>query len=146
MSLNESTEGAENTTSFETTNTIQRPTHVGIDEMENILSREVITNYSQMWSKLDKQSMQIKLHEYAEKYVVANSIPIRHLSDLKTFFNQCLESGKLQKNKEVTYNKEKREIICISALHFDDTKPFNKYTLKNDIKYVSTLRSLTPKK
>jgi hypothetical protein len=56
-----------------------------------------------------------------------------------------LEKNKLQKTKEVNYDKEKREIISIPSLFFNTTS--RSYTLKIvDNKRISTLKSLTPKR
>jgi hypothetical protein len=64
---------------------------------------------------------------------------------LKVFFSECLDKAKLQKTKDVVYNKETREIVSIPALHFNTTS--HAFTLKMlDTKRVSTLKSLTPKR
>ena len=69
----------------------------------------------------------------------------KDLKLLKTFFKSCLDKNKLNKSKDVVYNKEERVIISIPALHFNQvTKNFTLKILDN--KRVSTLKSLTPKK
>ena len=60
------------------------------------------------------------------------------------FFRDCLDKKKLQRVKDVSYNKETGEIKDIPALYFN--KPTKHFTLKNVDKRVSTLRGLTPKK
>jgi hypothetical protein len=72
-------------------------------------------------------------------------LPVKETKNLKAFFVDSLDKGKLQKTKDVNYNKDTREILGIPALHFNsDTHAF---TLKNlDTKRVSTLKSLTPKR
>ena len=56
-----------------------------------------------------------------------------------------MEKNKLQKTKDVQYNKDTREITAIPSLFLS---PLNRnFTLKNmDSKRVSTLKSLTPKR
>ena len=56
-----------------------------------------------------------------------------------------MEKNKLQKTKDLVYDKETQEIIEIPSLFFHpETRNF---TLKNmDKTRVSTLKSLTPKK
>ena len=58
---------------------------------------------------------------------------------------ECLNKQKLQKTKDVVYDKSTREITSIPSLHFNvETKNF---TLKvMDIKHVSTMKCLTPKR
>ena len=69
----------------------------------------------------------------------------KDLKLLKTFFNNCLEKNKLNKSKDVVYNKDERTITSIPALHFNQvTKNFTLKIL--DTKRVSTLKSLTPKR
>jgi hypothetical protein len=86
-----------------------------------------------------------KLHCYAEKYGKDNGLPVKEIKNLKQFFVNCLEKGKLLKTKDVTYNKEDRELIAIPALHFNTDK--HHFTLRIlDTKRVSTLKSLTPKR
>ena len=55
-----------------------------------------------------------------------------------------MDKKKLQRVKDVNYNKDTGEINDIPALYFN--KPTNHFTLKNLDKRVSTLRGLTPKK
>jgi predicted thioredoxin/glutaredoxin len=72
-------------------------------------------------------------------------LPVKDIKSLKSFFIDCLEKNKLQKTKEVNYDKEKREIISIPSLFFNTTT--RNYTLKIvDNKRISTLKSLTPKR
>ena len=85
-----------------------------------------------------------KLHEFAERYGKEHNMPVKEIKSLKAFFKSCLDKNKLNKSKDVVYNKEQRFIISVPALHFNQvTKNF---TLKLMDKRVSTLKSLTPKK
>ena len=60
------------------------------------------------------------------------------------FFKDCLDKKKLQRVKDVIYDKDTGEIKEVPALHFN--KPTIHFTLKNIDKRVSTTRSLAPKK
>ena len=56
-----------------------------------------------------------------------------------------MEKNKLQKTKDVYYDKELREIMSIPSLYFNQLN--RNFTLKiMDAKRVSTLKSLTPKR
>ncbi len=114
-------------------------------EIEEMLEQEQQKNKAEAWNKLDKTLKIQKLHAFAEKYGKEHTLPVKEIKHLKAFFVDCLDKGKLQKTKEVAYNKETREITAIPALHFHSyTKMF---TLRNlDTKRVSTLKSLTPKR
>lgn len=114
-------------------------------EIEEMLEKEKQQNKAEAWNKLDKTQKIQKLHAFAERYGKDHSLPVKETKNLKAFFLDALDKGKLQKTKDVVYNKEQREITGIPALHFNsDTKSF---TLRNlDAKRVSTLKSLTPKR
>lgn len=113
--------------------------------IEEMLEQEKMKNKTEAWNKLDKTQKIQKLHSFAERYGKEHSLPVKETKNLKAFFLDSLDKGKLQKTKDVNYNKETREITGIPALHFNsDTKAF---TLRNlDTKRVSTLKSLTPKR
>ena len=110
-----------------------------------LLENEKQQNKKDAWNKIDKTVKIQKLHEFAEKYGKDNSFPLKDIKGLKTFFSESLDKGKLQKTKDVIYDKDKGIINSIPALFFNSTNRL--FTLKNmDIKRVSTLKSLTPKK
>lgn len=113
-------------------------------DIDKILENEKQTNKNDNWNKLDKTMKIQKLHSFAEKYGKDNSLPIKTIKSLKTFFIDCLEKNKLLKTKEVLYDKEKGEITSIPTLTINNqTKNF---TLRQCDKRVSTLKSLTPKR
>jgi hypothetical protein len=113
--------------------------------VDMILESEKQNNKLDTWNKLDKTGKIIKLHAFAEKYGRTHNLPTKDIKILKTFFIECLEKAKLQKAKDVVYNKETGEILSIPSLHFNTTN--QKFTLKiMDAKRVSTLKCLTPKR
>ena len=113
-------------------------------DIDKILENEKQTNKNDNWNKLDKTMKIQKLHSFAEKYCKDNSLPIKTVKTLKTFFIDCLEKNKLLKTKEVLYDKEKGEITNIPTLTINNqTKNF---TLRQCDKRISTLKSLTPKR
>ena len=60
------------------------------------------------------------------------------------FLRNCLDKKKLQRVKDVLYNKETGEITDIPCLCYN--KNLKHFTLKNIDKRVSTLKSLPIKK
>jgi hypothetical protein len=118
---------------------------VNISTIDQILEKEKQHNKSEQWTKLDKTVKMQKLHQFAEKYGKENSLSVKDIKQLKTFFTECLGKNKLNKTKDVIYDKERRDINSIPSLHFNIAT--KNYTLKiMDAKRVSTLKSLTPKK
>ena len=118
---------------------------VNINTIDELLEKEKQHNKTEQWTKLDKTIKIQKLHQYAEKYGKDNSMSQKDIKQLKTFFTECLTKNKLNKTKDVFYDKEKHDITSIPSLIFNNIS--RNYTLKNmDTKRVSTLKSLTPKK
>jgi hypothetical protein len=113
--------------------------------IDQMLEMEKQHNKNEQWNKLDKTVKIQKLHQYAEKYGKDNSLPIKDIKSLKAFFVSCLDGNKLQKTKDVVYDKAMKEITAIPVLHFNQVS--RSYTLRiTDSKRVSTLKSLTPKR
>lgn len=114
-------------------------------KVDQLLEKEKQHNKTESWNKLDKTIKIQKLHGFAEKYGREHSLAIKDVKTLKTFFKDCLEKNKLQKTKDVIYDKDNHEIQSIPSLFFH---PVNRnFTLKIiDPKRVSTLKSLTPKR
>lgn len=118
---------------------------LNLNTVNRLLETEKCHNKSDSWNKLDKTAKLRMLYNYAEKYGKHNKYTVKEISGLKLFFLDCLEKLKLQKIKDVIYNKDIQEITTIPSLLFNiNTRNF---TLKiMDPKRVSTLKSLTPKR
>jgi hypothetical protein len=112
-------------------------------DLDKLLESEKQTNKADAWNKLDKTVKIQKLHIFAEKYGKEHSIPVKDVKSLKHYFSDCLEKNKLQKTKDVVYDKDKGTIQSVPSLVFNIQQ--RSFTLKNlDSKRVSTLKSLTP--
>ena len=112
--------------------------------LEDMLESEKQSNKLAAWNKLDKTSRVQKLHAFAEKYGREHGLPVKEIKNLKVFFTGALDKGRLNRAKDVIYDREAREVKSVPALHFNnDSKAF---TLRNleDAKRVSTLKCLTP--
>ena len=139
-----STNPANLTTSPSTTTTTYTNA-VNMNAIDALLENEKQKNKCDSWNKLDKTIKTQKLHAFAEKYGKEHNYPAKDVKNLKTFFVGCLEKAKLQKTKDVVYDKDTGEITSIPALFFNSIN--HTFTLKIvDSKRVSTLKSLTPKR
>ena len=112
--------------------------------LDKFLENEKINNASEPCSKLDKTAKIKKLSLFADVYKTQNNLSDDDYNRLISFFRDCLDKKKLQRVKDVSYNKDTGEIKDIPALYFN--KPTNHFTLKNVDKRVSTVRGLAPKK
>lgn len=112
--------------------------------LDKFLENEKIFNSNEPWSKLDKTAKIKKLALFADNYKVSNNLTDVEYENLIIFFRDCLDKKKLQRVKDVIYNKENGEIKDIPTLFYN--KQTNHFTLKNLDKRVSTLKGLAPKK
>ena len=114
---------------------------VNIDEL---LEQENSHSKTQSWNKLNKTLKIQKLHHFSEKYGKEHKYSAKEIKQLKHFFSNALDQNKLQKAKDVNYDKTTHEIIEVPGLVFNPST--NAFTLRADVKRVSTLKSLTPKR
>lgn len=122
-----------NTINFEDQSTQQN--------IDNYLKNEQIeTSFLKPWSKLDKMSKIIKLNEYAEEYCLKEGISNDVLTKMQKYLRDALDKKRLQRIKDVIYDKERGKIKNLPGLVFK--KQTNKFTLKNQEKHSSTLKNL----
>lgn len=96
------------------------------------------------WCKLNKTNKLTKLEIFIEEYKSKNEINEEEEELLLAFLKDCLDKKKLQRIKDVTYDKTSGIIKDIPGLFYIKSKKH--FTLKNNDKRVSTLKSLGPKK
>ena len=115
-----------------------------LSNLEKFLEDNKANKQNEPWSKLDKTVKTKKLIQYTEEYAKKNNLTSEETTGLCAFLKDSLDRKKLQRVKDVDYDKTTGEIKDIPALHFN--KATNHFTLKNIDKRVSTLKSLPPKK
>lgn len=115
-----------------------------LTNLDKFLENEKNSNANEPWSKLDKTAKIKKLSVFAENYKIEHNLTDEEFAKLTTFLKDCLDRKKLQRVKDVTYDKANGEVKDIPALHHN--KQSNHFTLKNTDKHISTTRSLAPKK
>jgi hypothetical protein len=115
-----------------------------LSNLDKFLENEKINNINEPWCKLNKTIKTKKLQEYVEIYKQQNNLNDEESSILFSFLKDCIDRKKLQRVKDVVYNKENGIITEIPALCY--IKSNKHFTLKNIDKRVSTLKSLAPKK
>jgi hypothetical protein len=115
-----------------------------LTNLEKFLEDDKQNNKNEPWSKLDKTIKTKKLLLFAEKYTKDNNFNEEEEKLLTSFLKECLDRKKLQRVKDVDYDKTTGEIKDVPALSYN--KSTKHFTLKNMDKRVSTLKSLPPKK
>lgn len=113
--------------------------------LDKFLEDDKNNNQNEPWSKLDKTIKTKKLLVFSENYSKENNYTEEEAQLLNAFLKDCLDRKRLQRVKDVEYDKVKGEVKTIPALSYN--KGNKHFTLKNmDNKRISTLKSLGPKK
>ena len=116
-----------------------------ISDIDALLDSEKLYNKSESWNKLNKTMKIQKLHQYSEKYGKEQKYSAKEVKQLKRFFSESLDRDKLQKTKDVIYDKNTHEVSSVPGLVYNPTT--RHFTLRvMDTKRVCTLKSLTPKR
>jgi len=115
-----------------------------LSNLETFLENEKNTNIQEPWSKLDKTLKTKKLLSFAEKYKEEKQLEEQEYNGLLAFLKECLDRKRLQRVKDVTYDKVNGLVKDIPGLFHNKVK--NHFTIKNVDKRVSTIKSLAPKK
>jgi hypothetical protein len=113
-----------------------------LENLEKFLEDNKTTNQNETWSKLDKTTKMKKMKVFAEKFTKENNYTEEESILLSSFLNDCLDRKKLQRVKDVEYDKVTGDIKEIPSLVFN--KLNKHFTLKNMDKRVNTLKSLPP--
>jgi hypothetical protein len=115
-----------------------------LSNLEKFLEDEKNNNSNEPWCKLNKTIKTKKLIDYVDTYKGENNLDENEKNNLMNFLKDCLDKKKLQRVKDVIYDKTTGMVKEIPALHY--VKSSKHFTLKNIDKRVSTLKSLAPKK
>jgi hypothetical protein len=115
-----------------------------LSNLDKFLEDEKNNNVNEPWCKLNKTIKTKKILEFVEKYKSEKNLDQEEEKALLVFLKDCLDRKKLQRVKDVVYDKTNGFIKEIPALSY--TKAIKHFTLKNMDKRVSTLKSLAPKK
>lgn len=115
-----------------------------ISNLDKFLELEKTNNSNEPWCKLNKTIKTKKLIEFVTVYVTENHMTVEEGKLLIVFLKESMDRKKLQRVKDVIYDKVTGIVKEIPALCY--TKSTKHFTLKNIDKRLSTLKSLAPKK
>ena len=108
--------------------------------VDRLLETERKLNNKEPWSKLDKTIKIKKLDDYVAKISSEHILTPAESLSLRKYLATSLDRKKLQRVKDVIYDKTTGSIKNIPSLHFNTAT--RKFTLKRSEKRVSTLKSL----
>ena len=114
-----------------------------INNIELFLTNEKKQNKNKPWNKIGKTKKIKIINEFIKTHSKINKYNKLKSLALKNFLFNCIDRKKLQKIKDVTYNKEKEIIIDIPNLNYNENT--TKFFIKKSDKKMSTLKHLAPK-
>jgi hypothetical protein len=115
-----------------------------LSNLEKFLENEKNNNNNEPWCKLNKTVKTKKLIDFVNIYKKDKNLNEEESKLLVAFLKDCIDRKKLQRVKDVSYDKSNGTIKEIPALTY--IKSTKHFTLKNIDKRVSTLKSLSVKK
>ena len=114
-----------------------------LQNMEEFLEKEKNFHTDISWTKLNKKIRLDKIIVFADEYLKKNNIDNQVKEALLKLLTDALQKNKLQKVKDIVYDKKECIIKSIPILQYDQkTKEFS---LKQQKKTTTTM-SLAPKK
>lgn len=114
--------------------------NLDVSVINNYLDNKIKKRNDKPWSKLDKTDKIHKLHDYVDNISKEHKLSITEIKDLKKYLICSLEIKKLQKVKDVIYDKTNGKIKNIPRLQFNNIN--RNFTIKRCDKRISTLKSL----
>jgi len=107
--------------------------------IHNFLKNDIENNRKGVWNKLTRTEKHRRIHEFVEK----NLTPLYLLDETEKsvalkYCNMLVDSRKLSKTNDITYNKEERIIERISGLVFN---PISRKFIFNLEKQKSTKKN-----
>ena len=112
--------------------------------LNSFLEKETMLNKKEHWIKLDKPDKINKIKKYGEKLIEKYTLNDDEIESMHRFFINCIENKKINKIKDMDYNKDTGEIIDISIILFNDINKI--FYLKKSDKHISTVKAIPPKK
>ena len=113
-----------------------------IDNLDELVKKQKTRSVNKPWSKLDKMSKIKKIYAYEESIQDKELLSGEDIKELKKYLRICLERKKLQRVKDVLYDKSAGIIKVIPGLQICKNTA-RKFTLKQVDKKGSTLKNLT---
>lgn len=111
------------------------------ENIDIFLENEKAENSGENWMKIGKGGKLKLMRDFAKKYIIENNLDEKYENNLIIFFKDCIEQKKLNKSKDVKYDKINKIILDVNGLILNSNR---KFTIKNGSKSASS--SLTPKK
>ena len=128
-------------------NSLEGDKNYSAQQIEDILDQEMNENKNENWSKMTKTNKVTILNKFHAKFTDDNNLNEDEKSQLYTLLHDALDKKRIQKVKDIVYDKEKGEIINIPGLQIK-TNQFETrvFSMKLGDGHTSTLKNLPPKR
>jgi hypothetical protein len=114
-----------------------------LTDLDAFLNKEKEANKQLPWTKLDKSLKLRKISNFVRKYTNEHNLNKKESQELGYYLKDCLERRKIQRQKDIEYDKASGMIKHIPNLVFN--KQSGKFTLKNNEKSQCITKGLAPK-
>nr|UZT28844.1 hypothetical protein [Nucleocytoviricota sp.]UZT29187.1 hypothetical protein [Nucleocytoviricota sp.] len=112
--------------------------------LDKFLEEESEMSKKEHWLKLDKPDKLIKLKNYGNILIDKYKLNDKEILSMNNFFNSCIDLKKINKIKDIEYDKENGTILNIPIILFNENN--RSFYIKKCEKHVSTVKSIPPKK
>ncbi len=114
-----------------------------LNNLELFLEEEKKSIVRESWGKMDKNEKLKKLLEFAQVYMIEKELNQDQYDKLVSYLTDCVEKKRLNKTKDVVFDKKTGIIKSIPGLMVNKQ---NNFTIKNLDSKNSTIRCLNTKK
>lgn len=112
--------------------------------LDKFLEEESELSKKEHWLKLDKPDKLNKLKKYGNVLIAKYSLNENEIDSMYNFFTNCIDLKKINKIKDIEYDKDNGLIINIPIILFNDKN--RSFYIKKCDKHVSTVKSIPLKK
>jgi len=115
------------------------------NDIDSFLEKERNTNLNEPWNKLNKTDKLSKMKIFAKAYIIKETMNDEYEDKLYKFLKANLENKRIQKVKDIVYDKNMGVIIEVCGLKYlNEVGRF--YLSKPGDQHVSTSKNLGPQK
>ena len=118
-------------------------TSENLTDLNEFFNKEKESNKELPWTKLDKSLKLKKISTFVKKYTNEHNLDKSTSQELSYYLKDCLERRKIQRQKDIEYDKSNGIIKHIPNLMYN--KQNGKFTLKNSDKKQGITKGLAPK-
>lgn len=110
-----------------------------LNNLDNFLEEEKKNVSNETWGKMDKNEKLKKILDFAQVYMIEKKLDQEQFDKLVSYLTDCIEKKRLNKTKDVVFDKKTGIIKSIPGLMVNKQ---NNFTIKNMDSKTSTIKCL----